>query len=119
MTISRTLPDLYALAPLVSPGGLSYGVVSPCHWNTIKIPGVLLGLPREGPHGGSLEQANGSEGPQREMQPYSKHSGSGVSRCYFAIYLYPFSPLRAGDGGHFSTEAEAYVKKRALVAGSL
>ena len=92
-------------------------------WLSTEIAGAFsytyIDTIREGPHGGSLEQANGSEGPQKEMQPYSKQSCSGVSRCFFAIYLYPFSPLRAGDGGPFSIVAEAYVKKRALVAGSL
>ena len=53
------------------------------------------------------------------MHLHSKQSGSGASRCFCAIYLYPFCSLRAGDGGHFCTVAEAYVILGALVVWSL
>ena len=49
------------------------------------------------------------------MHLHLKQSGSGVNRCFFAICIYPYTGLRAGYGGHFSTVAEAYVSLRALV----
>ena len=49
------------------------------------------------------------------MHLHLKQNGSGASRCFFAICIYPFTGLRAGYGGHFSTVAEAYVIQGALV----
>ena len=67
----------------------------------------MLGLPQEEPRGASLGLIVGSEGAHRKIHLHSKQNGSGVSRCFFAICIYPFTGLRAGYGGHFSTVAEA------------
>ena len=49
------------------------------------------------------------------MPLHLKQNGSGVSRCFFAICIYPFTGLRAGDGARCVTDAEAYVIQGALV----
>ena len=75
----------------------------------------MLGVPWEWPRAASLGLIVGSEGVHRKMHTYSKQNGSGASRCSFAIYINPFSPFRAGDGGGCGTVAEAGESRKALV----